>query len=140
MKRAITACFAVSATFSLPGLAIAAAEFETGERLIMVGHDGPDFDACASIGQVHGLKNDGDGFLSVRIAPGTASKERDQLPNGIRLSLCDAHEDWYGVVYQKPGDDLADCGTGTPSAYVGAYRGPCRYGWVHKYFVEHLAG
>lgn len=124
----------------LPAFASASADFETGERLIMVGHDGPRFDACSSTGQVHGLAKGSDSFLSVRIAPGEASVERDQLVNGTRLSLCDAHADWYGVVYQKPGDDLADCGTGTPSAFVGAYRGPCRYGWVHKYFVEHLAG
>ncbi|KWV92984.1 hypothetical protein [Erythrobacter sp. YT30] len=140
MTRAFASFLAVVSLLVLPVTATATADIETGERLIMVGHDGPNYDACASVGQVHGLTRGGDGFLSVRIAPGTASKERDRLLNGTRLSLCDAHEDWYGVVYQKPGDDLVDCGTGTPSAYKGAYRGPCRYGWVHKYFVEHLAG
>ncbi|MEL7197146.1 MAG: integron [Pseudomonadota bacterium] len=140
MKPVIGAAALAAMVLAMPNLGYAATAFETGERLIMVGHNGPEFDACASSGQVHGLTKSGDGFLSVRIAPGTGSRERDRLMNGVRLSLCDMHEDWYGVVYQKPGDDLVDCGTGTPSAYKGAYRGPCRYGWVHKYFVEHLAG
>lgn len=115
-------------------------ELESGERLVMVGRDGAEFDACSSVGRVHGLDEDGDNFLSVRIAPGTGSKERDRIKNGNRLFLCDQSGDWYGVVYQKAGDALQACGTGTPSAYVGAYRGPCRYGWVHKYYVEFLAG
>ncbi|MDJ0642531.1 MAG: hypothetical protein QNJ15_06925 [Erythrobacter sp.] len=117
-----------------------AAELETGEKLVMVGQGGSEYDACGSVGQVHGLDEGGDAFLSVRIAPGTAARERDRIRNGNRLFLCDQSGDWYGVVYQKAGDALQDCGTGTPSAYVGAYRGPCRYGWVHKYYVEFLAG
>ncbi|MEM6909803.1 MAG: integron [Pseudomonadota bacterium] len=124
------------ATFAGP----LAARIEAGERLVMVGRDGAELDACSSLGQVHGLKKDGDDFLSVRIAPGSASKERDRIANGTRLFLCDEHNDWYGVVYQQTGDALVDCGASTPSSYVGAYRGPCRYGWVHKYFVEFLAG
>ncbi len=118
----------------------AAAEIEAGERLIMVGQDGRELDACGAVGQVRGLKEGGDNFLSVRIAPASDAKERDRVGNGNRLFLCDQSGDWYGVVYQKAGDDLMECGTGTPSAYSGAYRGPCRYGWVHKYFVEFLAG
>lgn len=115
-------------------------ELETGEKLVLVGREGAGFDACGSVGQVHGLDTDGDNFLSVRIAPETGSRERDRIKNGNRLYLCDQSGDWYGVVYQKAGDTLQDCGTATPSAYVGAYRGPCRYGWVHKYYVEFLAG
>jgi len=118
----------------------AATEIEAGERLIMVGQDGANLDACGAVGQVRGLDERGDNFLSVRIAPGTDSKERDRVQNGNRLFLCDQSGDWYGVVYQKAGDDLMECGTGTPSAFTGAYRGPCRYGWVHKFFVEFLAG
>jgi len=118
----------------------AAAEIEAGERLIMVGQDGADLDACGAVGMVRGLDRGGDNFLSVRIAPGTGSKERDRIKNGNRLFLCDQSGDWFGVVYQKAGDDLMECGTGTPSAYSGAYRGPCRYGWVHKFFVEFIAG
>lgn len=121
-------------------LSPASAEIEAGERLIMVGQEGTDLDACGAVGQVRGLDEGGDDFLSVRIAPGTRFKERDRVKNGNRLFLCDQSGDWYGVVYQKAGDDLMDCGTGTPSAYAGAYRGPCRYGWVHKFFVELLAG
>ncbi|MEL6529917.1 MAG: integron [Pseudomonadota bacterium] len=115
-------------------------EVEAGERLIMVGQDGADLDACAGVGQVRGLDPGGDNFLSVRIAPGTDARERDRIQNGNRLFLCDQAGDWYGIVYQKAGDTLTECGTGTPSAYQGAYRGPCRYGWVHKYFVELLSG
>ncbi len=120
--------------------AAANAEIETGERLIMVGQDGSELDACAAVGRVRGLREGGDNFLSVRIAPGTKAREKDRLGNGNKLYLCDQSGDWYGVVYQKAGDQMASCGTGTPSAFVGAYRGPCRYGWVHKYFVEFVAG
>ncbi len=116
------------------------AEIETGERLVMVGQDGSQFDACGAVGQVRGLRPGGDNFLSVRIAPGTRAREKDRVGNGNRLYLCDQSGDWFGVVYQKAGDAMANCGTGTPSAYVGAYRGPCRYGWVHKFFVEFMAG
>lgn len=116
------------------------AEIEAGERLVMVGQDGSEFDACGSLGRVRGLRPGGDNFLSVRIAPGSDAREKDRIGNGNRLFLCDQSGDWYGVVYQRAGDPMANCGTGTPSAYVGAYRGPCRYGWVHKYFVEFLAG
>ena len=115
-------------------------EVEEGERLVMVGQDGSEFDACAALGRVRGLRTGGDNFLSVRIAPGSDAREKDRIGNGNRLYLCDQSGDWFGVVYQKAGDAMVSCGTGTPSAYVGAYRGPCRYGWVHKYFVEFLAG
>ncbi len=115
-------------------------ELEAGEKLVMVGQDGTDLDACGAMGRVRGLKRGGDNFLSVRIAPAIEARERDQLGNGNRVFLCDQSGDWYGVVYQRAGDSLQDCGTDSPSTFVGAYRGPCRYGWVHKYFVEILAG
>ncbi|QUL38704.1 hypothetical protein [Erythrobacter sp. JK5] len=121
-------------------LALASAEIETGERLVMVGRNGSELDACGAVGQVYGLDTEGDSLLGVHIAPAISSREKDRVENGNRLFLCDESGDWYGVVYQKAGDTLQDCGAGSPSAFVGAYRGPCRYGWVHKYFVEFLAG
>ena len=113
---------------------------EPGERLIIVGRDGGEFDACGASGKATGLKPGGDGFLSVRIAPSSSAREKDRVGNGQMVSLCDEAGEWIGVVYSRRGDGEPDCGVGTPSAYLGAYRGPCRFGWVHSRYVELLAG
>jgi len=120
--------------------AIEAAVLLPDERLIILGQDGPSLDGCAAYGEVTGLNPKGDGFLSVRVGPSTKAREKDRVRNGQALALCDTQGDWIGIVYSKSGDADQDCGSGTPSAYLGAYRGPCRYGWVHKRFVELLAG
>lgn len=113
---------------------------QSGERLIILGQDGIDLDACGGYGEVYRLKRGGDGYLSVRIAPGSRSKERDRIANGNQLWLCDKSGEWYGVVYQKPGDPELDCGVSSPIGFISAYRGPCRFGWVHESFVNFLAG
>lgn len=111
-----------------------------GERLVIVGRDGGDLDACGAVGRVANLDPRGDNFLSVRSAPSAKAPEKARIRSGQLLNLCDEEGDWIGVVYRLEGDGAVDCGTATPSAYVGAYRGPCRYGWVNRRYVELVAG
>ncbi|MEO1490113.1 MAG: hypothetical protein AAFR88_11875, partial [Pseudomonadota bacterium] len=47
-----------------------------GERLIILGHDGPDLDGCAAYGEVTGLKAGGDGFLTRLDTPSNAHAEK----------------------------------------------------------------
>ncbi|MGE3643585.1 MAG: integron [Beijerinckiaceae bacterium] len=94
-------------------------------------------DACAGLGHVVALKRGGDNFLSVRGGPATSHREIDRLKMGQHVSMCDERGDWIGIVYTKSGQR---CGVGTPVARRQPYRGPCRSGWVHRDFVELLAG
>jgi hypothetical protein len=120
--------------------ASAPAALAPGERLILVGRDGAELDACGATGQVTNLSRRGDNFLSVRVAPSATAREKSRIGTGQLLSLCDTQGEWIGVVYRLESDGDINCGVGTPSAYLGAYRGPCRYGWVNRRFVELLAG
>lgn len=109
---------------------------------VTVGIDGPEYDACGSQGAVRGLREDGDMFLSVRSAPGTASPEVDRLKNGQVVILCDSTKDgkWAGVVYPAAGQSVSACGTSSPVARKTAYSGPCRSGWVASTYVAVTAG
>ena len=108
-------------------------------RPVMYG-DSPNLDACAGVGEVSGLKEGGDGFLSVRAVPSSTGYEADKLKNGQQVFFCDATEDeaWIGIVYDKTGEK--DCGTGSPIPEETAYVGPCDSGWVSRKFVTLIAG
>ncbi len=103
---------------------------------VMYGHD-PGLDACGGLGLVKGLKSRGDNFLSVRAGPNSGQRELDRLRNGRRVWMCDERGDWIGIVY---GTGEQECKVGSPIARKMPYPGPCRSGWVHKNFVELLAG
>lgn len=107
-----------------------------GATPVMVGGEAG-LDACGSTGRVRGLKADGDNFLAVRTGPGARFRMVDKLRNGQGVSLCDEKGDWIGIVYTRKDQR---CGVGTPIARRQAYRGPCRAGWVHKSFIELMAG
>ncbi len=110
------------------------------ERLVIVGRDLQNLDACSSVGRVTNLGKTGDAFLAVRSAPSFKAQTKDKLKAGQTLTLCDEQGEWLGVVYSLASDGDIDCGVSTPSAFVGAYRGPCRYGWVNRRYVETIAG
>lgn len=105
---------------------------------VRIGIDGPQYDACASYGEVTGLNPRGDNYLSVRDAPSAETKERDRIEPGQGLAICAQENGWYGVIYSR--DDEEDCGTGSPVETPRNYTGPCRQGWVSKKFVTILAG
>ncbi len=100
----------------------------------------PGLDACSGVGEVSGLEDGGDGFLSVRAEPDAKSYESDRLKKGQQVFFCDATDDeaWIGIVYDKSGEK--DCGTGSPIPEHTTYVGPCDSGWVSRKFVTLIAG
>lgn len=108
-------------------------------RPVMVGFNGPRFDACPSFGRVTNLNPQGDNFLSVREAPATSAKEIDQLTSGSEVAMCQDVGGWIGIVYAPAGEEL-DCGTGSPVAEFREYSGPCRSGWVSEDYIKLVAG
>lgn len=101
-----------------------------------------DLDACATWAQVTGLDPAGDGFLAVREGPGVDYAERDRLQEGRGMFVCVGTGDgrWLGVVYPRPGQDMAECGVSSPRAVAAPYRGNCASGWVAARWVKPLAG
>ncbi|MET0271008.1 MAG: hypothetical protein ABW173_11335 [Sphingomonas sp.] len=94
-------------------------------------------DACATLAMPAGLKPGGDNFLSLRAGPGAAYRETARLTGADRLLVCGARGGWSAVVVRAAG---RDCGVSSPRPTRGAYRGPCRSGWVASRFLHILAG
>jgi len=107
-------------------------------RPVVIGGDGTT-DACSSVARVTGLKRGGDNFLSVRVGPGAGFRERDRLGPAVQVHVCEHDGDWVSIVYAPAGRDM-DCGVSAALPKRIAYRGPCRSGWVHRRFVEVIAG
>jgi len=110
---------------------------------VMIGMDGPEYDACGSQGQVRGLRDeDGALVLSVRAGPSSDAAEIGQLKNAAAIMLCDSTKDgkWTGVVYPAEGQAMSACGVFSPSARRTAYTGPCKSGWVSSTYVTVTAG
>jgi hypothetical protein len=103
---------------------------------IMIGGE-PHLDACGAVGVVSGLRPTPGNTLSVRSGPGHEYNRIDGLALGTRVWLCDRNGDWLGVIYGLAG---SGCGVSTPSAKRQAYHGPCSSGWVHKKYVDLIAG
>ena len=97
----------------------------------------PDRDACSGTGIVKGLDPYGDGFLAVKGGPGLRFPRIDKLYNGEQVYICIESSDWYGIVYSK---QRRDCNVSTPWPRSLPYTGPCRSGWVHKRWIELIAG
>ena len=95
-----------------------------------------DIDPCAW-GKVTGLKVNGDGFLAVRTGPGTNYKMIDKIHNGQEVYLCDWDGKWIGVLYTKKN---TDCFSRHVHGTRQKYNGRCWNGWVHRNWVELLAG
>ena len=123
-------------------------------RSIRIGLDGPDTDACPSVGRVTGTNPRGDHFLNVRGGPSIKAAIRDRLKHDASLIVCDGTKDgkWLGVIYgendilgvehgdaseEKPD---RDCHISSPVKRPRAYPGPCKSGWVSSKFVEIVAG
>ncbi|QWP74664.1 hypothetical protein J5226_13275 [Lysobacter sp. K5869] len=99
-----------------------------------------EWDACGSMGQVRGLKADGDGFLAVRAGPGADYPMLDKLGNGRSVYLCGSRGRWTAVVYVDAGADASVCGVSSAIAKARVYRGPCKSGWVNTAWIEVVAG
>lgn len=96
--------------------------------------DGSDLDTCA-LGEVAGLKEDGDGFLSVRSGPASSHEKLDELHNGDRVFAYDRNGHWIGIVYDV---DFVDCGPIDEDRPVETGKG--KRGWVHENWIRGLAG
>ena len=92
-----------------------------------------DLDTCA-LGRVKGLNPRGDNFLAVRAGPGTRHKMIDKLHTGDEVWMFDRKGDWIGIAY---GASDISC---SPIKADRRYRGPGKTGWVHKAFIEVIAG
>lgn len=92
-----------------------------------------DLDTCA-LGEVFGLKSDGDGFLAVRSGPGSDFTKLDEVHNGDRVWLFEQRGDWIGVVY---GVTELGCSPIKQDRIV-PYSG--KKGWVHGNWVQIIAG
>lgn len=92
-------------------------------------------DACGSTGRVAVMR--AGGYLAVRGGPGILYPARDRLFPGRTLAICEERGDWIGVIY---GPDGLDCAVSSPIRQRRHYAGPCRSGWVHRRYVELVAG
>lgn len=95
------------------------------------------FDACFGSGKVKGLDPNSESFLAVRSGPGLKFSRIDKLQTDDQVYLCAESGDWYGVVYTK---SHQNCNVSTPWQKSLPYTGPCRSGWVHRRWIELLAG
>jgi len=117
---------------------VAASAPQAQDRVpVVIGGD-KQFDACGSVGQVTGLDPDGDGFLSVRVGPGTGYDETDRLYNGDLVHVCEQVGSWYAVIY--PADGRVDCGVSTSWPEAREYSGRCQAGWAHMNWIAPIAG
>ena len=103
--------------------------------VIIGGH--ADYDACGGSGVVVGLDPHGDGFLAVKSGPALSSPRIDKLYNGEQVYICGETDSWFAVVYTKV---RRDCNVSTPWPIRLPYTGPCRSGWVFKYYMRAVAG
>lgn len=92
-----------------------------------------DFDTC-SLGQVKGLKVNGDGFLAVRSGPSSKFQKIDELYNGNKVWLFEERKGWYGVIY---GVDELSC---SPIKKSRPLRKKGKKGWIYGKFVKVIAG
>lgn len=134
-RRASTGSLLLLLTLVLGNAEIGSAQAVTAAP-VMVG-DGPELDACGSVGVVSGLDPKGANALSVRSGPGLSHARLDIVSSGQTLWICGRREGWYAVVY--PLDD-EDCGVSTPIDPAAPYAGPCRKGWVFEDYVTVVAG
>ncbi|BBC73122.1 conserved hypothetical protein [Altererythrobacter sp. B11] len=135
------AAFAFAAT-ALATIPVAAgAVTGEGENVPLIGRDGPEADGCGGIGKVFGLYGPGtQAYLSVRERQDDRAREKDRLTSGTLVWLCDAQDEWQGIVYADDElQDLGDCRVSSSVAAPEPYSGPCRFGWVHARNLQLVA-
>lgn len=108
------------------------AEAQNLQRPI-IEHAQEDLDTCA-LGEVTGLKADGDGFLAVRAGPGTQYRKLDELKNGDEVWLFDRKGQWIGIVYGVAELSCSPIRESRPVPHGG------RKGWVHENWIRVIAG
>jgi hypothetical protein len=121
----------VVAMFGFVSTSQAAGASELGKPVMEYASD--DLDTCA-LGQVMGLKADGDGFLAVRSGPGSNYTKLDELHNGDKVWLFEREGKWIGIVY---GVEELSC---SPISEDRVVPHDGKKGWVHENWIEIIAG
>lgn len=105
-------------------------------RPVMIGEDGPRFDACGAMGQAVRVGARG---LAVRAAPFGEAQEVGRLAEGARAYVCTRSLDqkWLGVVVENA---ATDCGLSEPVERKRPYDGPCLSGWVSSASIRLIGG
>lgn len=100
---------------------------ESHVRVPMIGLEGTGVDACAGIARIGSY----DGEEPVRERPDDEALESDNLPHQTLVWLCEADDEWQGIVYPSGEfQELGDCRVSKQVAESRPYDGPCRHGWV----------
>lgn len=124
-----------------PSGSLLAHSAEEPVRAPLVGLEGPGTDACPGIGRVNGLEPRKGDLLRVRAEANEVAEVTDELAVSTLVWLCEADEDWQGIVYpQGEFQELGDCRVSNALAEPEPYVGPCRFGWVQAKYVELVAG
>ena len=108
---------------------------------VIIGEPGTGIvDACPSLGSIAGLKSKKGSFLAVRSGPGTRYAMIDKLYERQTFYMCGISKDgqWHSIVYSE--EPLIDCNVSMAVDKPQVYSGKCKSGWVHRKWVEVLAG
>lgn len=108
---------------------------------VRVGELGQSFAACAARGATRDRPGEA-AAVPVRSAPFEANREIDGVPAGTEFFICSRTHDqrWFGIVYPRSGQTLANCGVAAPATRRGEYEGPCASGWVASARVRLVSG
>jgi len=140
VKRVGLTAFAAIAVLVLAS-APSAHPVEEPVRTPLVGLEGPETDACPGIGRVNGLEPRKGNLLRVRAEANEVAKVTDELAVSTLVWLCEADEEWQGIVFPKGEfQELGDCRVSSALAKPEPYAGPCQFGWVEAKYVELVAG
>lgn len=110
---------------------------ESEVRVPMIGLEGPASDACGGIARIATYEDE----EVVRERPDDEGRETDALPHRTLVWLCEAEDEWQGIVYPSGQfQQLGDCRVSRPVAASRPYDGPCSYGWVLAVNLQLVAG
>ena len=100
---------------------------------VTIGTEGPEIDACPSIGELKKL-------TVVHKGPTSGFAETTRLNAGSQVHVCGQTKNgrWTSVVVAL--DGVRDCKVSSPVAKPQFYRGPCASGWVPTVNVRVIAG
>ncbi|WP_114951169.1 hypothetical protein [Sphingosinicella terrae] len=76
------------------------------------------------------------GLVPVRAGPSVRERALARLADGEAVFACIRRGDWFGIVFEAPGERTG-CGLGPAPSVSETYSGPCRSGWVR---YRHLGG
>ncbi len=91
-------------------------------RPVMVGGDGDNADACAS------LAMPASGKLTVRWSASADGPPKAEVEGTV--ARCETDGAWTGIVFPAFGQEIDECYVSNSVSSPREYQGPCRWGWV----------